>query len=236
MSARIGSVLVIAKEPIPGKVKTRLTPPFSPVQAAELAAAAIADTLTAASAVEADRHVLVLDGAPGSWVPRGWEVVPQSDGDLDRRLTAAFVAVAGLGPAVLVGMDTPQVRPEQVAAFAPDRFDACLGLAADGGYWAIGFRDPADAARVIPGVPMSQDDTGAHQLDRLLAAGLRVQMLDELVDVDTAIEARDVALAAPRTVFAHTWMLMNPQHRSRANIAVTHDDLAAAVLTPSAAK
>ena len=224
----IGSVLVIAKEPVPGRVKTRLTPPFTPSQAAELAAAAIADTLTAASAVEADRHVLVLDGRPGNWVPRGWDVVAQSDGDLDRRLTAAFVAVTGLGPAVLVGMDTPQVRSEQVAAFAPDRFDACLGLAADGGYWAIGFRDPAAAALVIPGVPMSRDDTGARQLDRLLDAGLLVQMLDELVDVDTAVEARGVALAAPGTVFGRTWVGMNPADPSRTNITVTHNDLASA--------
>ena len=234
MTTRMGSVLVIAKEPLPGKVKTRLTPPFTPTQASELATAAIADTLATASAVDADRHVLVLDGAPGSWVPGGWEVLAQSDGDLDRRLTAAFVAVAGLGPAVLVGMDTPQVRPEQVSVFDPDRFDACLGLAADGGYWALGFRDPADAALVIPGVPMSQDDTGAHQLDRLLVGGLRVQMLDELIDVDTAVEARDVALAAPGTVFARTWMLMNPPHPSRANITVTTDELAAPVALSAA--
>ena len=221
MSAALGCVLVIAKEPVPGRVKTRLTPPFTPAQAAELAAAAIADTLAAAGAVAADRHVLVLDGAPGAWVPRGWDVVAQSDGGLDRRLTAAFTGVTGLGPCVLVGMDTPQLRPEQIAAFAPDRFDACLGPAADGGYWAIGFTDPADAARVIPGVPMSQADTGARQLDRLVAAGLRVQLLDELTDVDTAVEAREVASAAPDTEFGRRWILMNPPDLSRTNTAVT---------------
>ena len=234
-ASRLGSVLVIAKEPVPGRVKTRLTPPFSPVQAAGLAAAAIADTLAAAGAVAADRHVLVLDGSPGQWVPRGWDVVAQSDGDLDRRLTAAFTGVAGSGPAVLVGMDTPQVRPDQVAAFAPDRFEACLGLAADGGYWAIGFRNPADAARVIPGVPMSRDDTGAQQLDRLRAAGLRVQLLDELTDVDTAVEAREVALAAPGTAFGGAWLLMNPLPVSRPNIPVTTHNLAAPAFASGAA-
>ena len=196
-------MLVIAKQPLPGRVKTRLTPPFSAAQAAELAAAAIADTLSAAGAVPADAHVLVLDGEPGPWVPPGWEVVAQVFGGLDARLAAAFAVASG--PSVLVGMDTPQLRAEQLTAFRADRFDACIGPAEDGGYWAIGFTDPSAAARVIPGVPMSRADTGARQCDRIRAAGLSLQVLDRLVDVDTAAEARAVALAAPDTEFARRW-------------------------------
>jgi glycosyltransferase A (GT-A) superfamily protein (DUF2064 family) len=205
---QFGTVLVIAKEPVAGRVKTRLTPPFSPAQAADLAAAAIADTLAAARAVPADAYVLVLDGAPGDWVPPGWHVVAQVSGGLDARLTAAFAAATG--PTVLVGMDTPQLRPDQLIAFRPDRFEACIGLAVDGGFWAIGFADPADAARVIPGVPMSRDDTGARQCDRIRDAGLSLQLLDELVDVDTAVEARAVATATPHTRFARRWAEINP--------------------------
>lgn len=200
---RFGTVLVIAKEPVAGRVKTRLSPPFTPANAAQLAAAAIADTLAAAGAVAADAHVLVLDGAPGEWVPPGWDVVAQVAGGLDARLTAAFAAATG--PTVLVGMDTPQLRAAQLTAFRPDHFDACIGLAADGGYWTIGFADPAAAARVIPGVPMSRADTGARQCARIRAAGLRLQLLDELIDVDTAAEACTVALAAPHTGFARRW-------------------------------
>lgn len=200
---RLAAVLVIAKEPRAGRVKTRLTPPFTPEQAAELAAAAIADTLTAASEVAAGAHVLVLDGDPGSWVPPGWDVVAQVQGGLDVRLTAAFAAV--VGPSILVGMDTPQLQADQLRAFRPDQFDACIGMAGDGGYWAIGFADARDAARVIPGVPMSRDDTGAHQIARIRAAGLSLQMLAELVDADTAAQARAVAETAPATAFAHRW-------------------------------
>jgi glycosyltransferase A (GT-A) superfamily protein (DUF2064 family) len=189
-------------------VKTRLTPPFSPVQAADLAAAAIADTLAAVQSVPADSYVLVLDGRPGEWVPPGWRVVAQVSGGLDVRLAAAFAVASG--PTVLVGMDTPQLRADQLTAFRPDRFDACVGLAADGGFWAIGFADPAVAARVIPGVPMSRDDTGARQCERIRDAGLRLQVLDELVDVDTAVEARAVAMAAPHTEFARSWAKINP--------------------------
>ncbi|MGI8879899.1 MAG: TIGR04282 family arsenosugar biosynthesis glycosyltransferase [Jatrophihabitans sp.] len=201
----LGTVLVIAKQPRPGRVKTRLTPPCTPEQAAELAAAALTDTLLAAGTVRADQHVVALDGEPGDWLPAGWRVIPQGGGGLDERLAAAFDAVRGDGPAVLIGMDTPQVTAAQLAVFDPGRHGASLGLAVDGGFWAIGFADPADAARTIPGVPMSQATTGPLQLARLRAAGLAVQLLDTLTDVDTVETAEQVATAAPGTRFAMTW-------------------------------
>lgn len=199
----LGAVLVIAKEPVPGRVKTRLVPPCTPVEAADVAAAALSDTLAEMARVPAAEHVVVLDGTPGRWLPAGWRVLPQCAGGLDLRLAAAFGHVDG--PAMLVGMDTPQLRAEQVSAFDPDRFDSALGLCADGGYWAIGFRSPADAARTIPGVPMSVGHTAAAQTERLAAANLSVQLLDTLVDVDTAATAALVAATAPHTRFAAAW-------------------------------
>jgi len=201
--ASIGTLIVIAKAPIPGRVKTRLVPPLTYSQAADVAGAALRDTLRATSAVRADTHLLALDGAPGPWLPPGWRVVNQPDGGLDVRLAAAFAAARPRRPALLVGMDTPQVRPE-LLAFDPEQYDAALGMATDGGYWAIGLRDPAVAAHVIPGVPMSTPDTGTEQLRRLHAAGLRVQLLDPLTDVDTIDAAEDVARQAPRSEFART--------------------------------
>ncbi|MCW2526742.1 MAG: glycosyltransferase [Pseudonocardiales bacterium] len=203
-NTHLGSVLLIAKQPLPGRVKTRLTPHFSYEQAAQLAAASLADTLLAASAIEADQHVLVLDGSPVDIDAPGWSVIAQCDGGLDARLAAAFEAVIDEGPAVLVGMDTPQLQPAQVAAFRPGDYDCCLGLAADGGFWAIGFADPRFAAKVIPGVAMSQADTGALQLERLLEAGLSVQLLDQLIDFDDAESARAVAARVPYSRFART--------------------------------
>jgi uncharacterized protein len=197
----LNAVIVIAKEPVPGRVKTRLVPPLTHEQAADLATAAIADTLREAAKVPAARHLLVLDGRPPAWLPSGWPVVAQVPGGLDARLVAAFEA-GGRGPSILVGMDTPQLRADQVTAFDPARFDAGLGLARDGGYWAIGYRDPGFARSTIIGVPMSRDDTGALQLARLRAAGLRVQLLDELTDVDTYPDALSVAAQVPGSAFA----------------------------------
>lgn len=191
------TLLVIAKEPLPGRVKTRLTPPFSPVEAAALAEAALGDTLRAVAAAPATRRLLVLDGRPGPWLPPGFDVVPQCAGGLDERLADAFAHCDG--PALLIGMDTPQVTPELLAVdFAGH--DACFGPAEDGGFWALGLAEPDPA--LLLGVPMSTPWTGAVQRRRLAAAGLRVRDLPALRDVDTAVDAAAVAALAPHGRFA----------------------------------
>lgn len=194
------TLIVIAKEPLPGKAKTRLHPPFTLEEAAQLAAAAIDDTLAAVADLPASRRILLFDGANPPRSADGYEIMPQSSGDLDERLATAFDAVEG--PAVLIGMDTPQLRADDLArAFAPgDDIDAWFGPADDGGFWALGLREPR--GDLVRGVPMSRDDTGARQLARLEHAGLRVGMLRELTDVDTVADARRVAAEAPATSFA----------------------------------
>ncbi|AQT75628.1 MULTISPECIES: TIGR04282 family arsenosugar biosynthesis glycosyltransferase [Streptomyces] len=195
----MSTLLVIAKAPVPGRVKTRLTTRFTPQQAADLARAALEDTLAAVLAAPARQRVLVLDGQPGDWVPAGIEVVAQCAGGLDVRLAAAFAAADG--PALLIGMDTPQVTPGLLALgldFA--EADAWFGPAEDGGFWALGLAEPDPA--LLLGVPMSVAHTGKVQRQRLTDAGLTVRDLPELCDVDTPADAERVAVAAPRTRFA----------------------------------
>ena len=194
---RIGAdgttVLVIAKEPVPGKVKTRLTPPYSPREAAELAEAALADTLRTVARLPVRRRVLVLSGHAGLWLPGGFEVVPQADGGLDERIAAAFALCDG--PALLVGMDTPQLSERLLAPVTGGAgwqdCDAWFGPAADGGFWALGMARPRP--ELVRGVPMSACDTGAAQRRRLVDAGLAVRDLPVLRDVDTADDAARVA-------------------------------------------
>jgi glycosyltransferase A (GT-A) superfamily protein (DUF2064 family) len=191
------TLLVIAKQPLPGRVKTRLVPPCTPGQAAVLAEAALADTLHTVLATPARRRVLVLDGEPGPWLPPGFDIAPQCAGGLGERLADAFAAVPG--PALLIGMDTPQLTPALLRvgwAVA----DAWFGPAADGGFWALGLRVPDPA--LVRGVPMSTAHTGASQRARLHAAGLRVADLPLLRDVDTAADAVSVARQAPWSRFA----------------------------------
>ncbi|MEV7580480.1 TIGR04282 family arsenosugar biosynthesis glycosyltransferase [Streptomyces erythrochromogenes] len=195
----MSTLLVIAKAPVPGRVKTRLTTQFTPQQAADLARAALEDTLAAVLETPARRRVLVLDGEPGPWIPAGIEVAAQCAGGLDVRLAAAFALAEG--PALLIGMDTPQVTPSLLALgldFAET--DAWFGPADDGGFWALGLAEPDPA--LLLGVPMSVAHTGEVQRQRLAHAGLAVRDLPELCDVDTPADARRVAAAAPRTRFA----------------------------------
>ncbi|MCW2935318.1 MAG: hypothetical protein JWM19_6280, partial [Actinomycetia bacterium] len=206
------TVIIIAKEPVPGRVKTRLTPPFSPLEAAQLAQAALADTLDAVAAAPVARRVIALAGQAGGWLPPGFEVVPQRGNGLDERLAAAFADAYGRDrlPMVLIGMDTPQVAPELLADAAlplvSGEADASFGPAADGGYWLLGLRAPDWS--LLHGVPMSRSDTGQVQLRRLTDAGLRVAMLPELTDMDHAEDAARIAAQVPGSRFARVyWQL-----------------------------
>jgi rSAM/selenodomain-associated transferase 1 len=179
-------ILVMAKAPVAGRVKTRLCPPCTPEQAAALAEAALADTLDAVVACGAARRVIALDGEPGAWLPEGFEVVPQASGDFDVRLAGAWAAAGGAG--VQIGMDTPQVTAALLddALASLDRTAAALGHAEDGGWWAIGLRQPS--AAVFAGIPMSTSGTGAAQERRLRSLGFSVTLLPTLVDLDTAAD------------------------------------------------
>jgi uncharacterized protein len=196
------ALVVIAKAPEPGRSKTRLCPPCTPEQAAALAEAALRDTLAAVAAAPARRRIVALDGAPGSWLPAGFELMAQRGDGLGRRLGHALHAAGG--PALIVGMDTPQVTPG-LLAFASQTLlrpetDAVLGPALDGGYWAIGLSRPDPA--VFEGVPMSTADTCREQRRRLRELRLRTAGLPPLRDVDEIGDARAVAGAWPGTRFA----------------------------------
>ncbi len=182
---------MLAKSPVPGLVKTRLCPPLRPEQAAEVAEAALHDTLDAVRASDATEHVLALEGAIGPWLPAGFRVVPQRGATLAERLSAAWSDCGG--PAVQIGMDTPQVSPtmleDAMALLAVS--GSVLGLAVDGGWWALGLHSPRSAA--FDGVPMSQASTGRDQLRRLRELGLEPRLLPSLTDVDTWSDAVRVA-------------------------------------------
>lgn len=199
-------LLVLAKAPVAGRVKTRLCPPFTLSEAARLAEAALRDTLAAVAQTSAAARTVVLDGQPGAWLPPSFTVLPQRGGGLDERLAAAFddAWAKTAAPLLLIGMDTPQVTPALLTAAAgqllSDGTDAVLGLALDGGWWALGLRRP-DASLLL-GVPMSTDDTGAVQSARLARAGLSVVQLPALTDVDDADDVRTVAGLCPTSRFA----------------------------------
>jgi rSAM/selenodomain-associated transferase 1 len=199
-------VLVMAKSPRPGHVKTRLCPPLSHATAAAVARAALMDTLDSVVAARPSRATVVLDGEVGSWLRPGVHVIPQRSGPFTDRLEGAIedAFAAFPTPILLVGMDTPQMTPDHLTTAAETLLtgdtDSILGRADDGGFWIIGVRQPV--AGLCNSVPMSTATTGTHQLAQLSALGLRCSEVNCLRDVDVMEDALAVAAAAPRSRFA----------------------------------
>lgn len=207
-------VLVVAKAPVPGRVKTRLTPAVTPHQAARIAAAALLDTVDTALATPGARVAVALEGELRDAL-RGDElgallgaadVFPQRGKGLPARLANAHADLAERHPAawtVQIGMDTPQVTTALLSGALDrlDAYDAVLGHARDGGWWCLGLRDPR-AADALRAVPTSRADTGRRTEAALSGRGHTVGAVAELSDVDTVVDARRVAALVPGSRFA----------------------------------
>lgn len=212
-------VLVVAKAPVPGQVKTRLGASVGMAAAADLAAAALLDTLAACRAAYDVEHChLALAGDLAEAcrseellaATAGWTVHPQRGAGLAERLAHAHgdVAAATAGaPVVQVGMDTPHLPPATLRS-AGDALgaatDAVLGLADDGGWWLLGVGS-VDLLVHLAQVPMSVGTTGVETQAALERAGASVQLVATLNDVDEEPDARAVARVAPDSEFAAAW-------------------------------
>lgn len=201
------AVVIVAKECLPGRVKTRLARTIGDAAAARVAAASLQDTMDLVRSLPASRRVLLFDG---DILPRdmtGFTVMPQVAGGLDERLGAMFDDMDE--PTLLLGMDTPQLTAAHVApvfhradaspAIEP-AVDAWFGPAEDGGFWGLWLREPDGS--LLRGVPMSHPDTGAVQHARLVDRYRSVGTLGAVRDVDEIDDALAVADLAPESAFA----------------------------------
>ncbi len=213
MTAFPVTLLVVAKAPEPGRAKTRLAATVGDRVAAEIAAAALLDTLDAVAETPVAARVVALTGdlagaAGGDDIRRRLEaftVISQRGEHFGDRLANAHADAAaaypGL-PVLQIGMDTPQVTGELLARCAARllQAQAVLGLAADGGWWVLGLQTPT-AAGCLRDVPMSRPDTGTLTLKALHGNGVEVTALQVLSDfdvVDDVAAVRDVCNPAGR--------------------------------------
>lgn len=205
-------VLLVAKAPVPGAAKTRLGADIGQLLAAEVAAAALLDTIAACNATSGPGH-LALAGELDQGVRAddirdllaGWTITVQRGDGFAERLVNAHLD-AGPGVVLQIGMDTPHVTPPllRAAADALDAHDAVLGPADDGGWWVLGRRDP-EVTLPIAGVAMSTPTTYADTLAVLEGAGHSVAATGSLRDVDTPEDAEVVAGLIPDSRFARVW-------------------------------
>ncbi|MCG5461786.1 DUF2064 domain-containing protein [Micromonospora sp. MED01] len=207
-------LLLVAKAPVAGQAKTRLCPPADPIQAARIAAASLLDTLAAARATASTIPVLAHTGrfadaeysAELTAALAGWHLLAQRGDTFADRLANAHADTAAAfpgRPVLQIGMDTPQIGPA-VLTTALDRLaehQAVFGPALDGGWWALGLRDPRYAS-ALRDVPMSTDDTGRRTLAALHGRGLQPAILPVQRDVDDWSTALAVAADLPGTRFA----------------------------------
>lgn len=198
------ALLVVAKAPVAGYAKTRLTPPLTPVQAARLAAAALLDTLDTVGACPVAHRAVAFTGDPAAAEFGGeiaaklaeFEVIAQRGPDFAVRLANAHADLARTGlPVFQIGMDTPQVSTRVLTAAAralAAGSEVLLGPATDGGWWGLGLPDPR-ATRLLAEIPMSTTRTGDATRAILRANGYRVAALPTLTDVDHYADALRVA-------------------------------------------
>ncbi|HYJ31050.1 MAG TPA: TIGR04282 family arsenosugar biosynthesis glycosyltransferase [Allosphingosinicella sp.] len=194
MAAQVTRIVIFAKEPVPGRVKTRLIPVLGPEGAARLAGEmldrAIKEARATGLAVE-------LCGEPhaAAWFDGPVALTGQGEGDLGERLARAAERVLAQEPVLFVGADCPSLDSRRLiaAAEALATHDAVIHPAIDGGYVLLGLSrfDPSP----FDGIAWSTESVCAETLGRLAALGWSVDVRETLADVD---EPEDLALVAPR--------------------------------------
>lgn len=197
----MNTLVIFVKAPVAGRVKTRLCPPLSFDQAAELYLAFVKDTLAFTAGIPETRVEVAYapsDDHPAlDWI--GPQARPafflQQGADLGRRLENAFAKgfSEGAGKIVIIGSDTPHLDPAIAgeAFSALDRTEAVLGPAKDGGYYLIGLRRarPCLFARI----PWSSDKVFAETMARARMEGVSLECLPELEDIDTFADLKRLA-------------------------------------------
>ena len=183
----------MAKAPVAGQVKTRLCPPLSPQDAAELSRCFLLDKI--AQVRQVTRAEPVVGYAPESAaavfeaLAPGFTLLQQRGDDLTARLLSILerLFAGGCEAAIMIDSDTPTLPVEflerAVTLVASGEHDLVLGPSDDGGYYLIGLREPRPI--LFEDVPWSTADVLAVTLARARGLGLRVRLLPAWFDVDT---------------------------------------------------
>lgn len=201
------TALVVAKAPVQGLAKTRIAAEVGVGAAADLAAAALLDTLD--TVVGSGMTVVVALTGDVERAARadelqavlaGLVVVPQVGTTFGERLARAHCDADGGGGVLQVGMDSPQLRVDDLTEAADRLSDhaSVLGPAEDGGWWLLGVRRGSDASALAT-VEMSTSTTRQHTLEVLPAP---TALLRTVRDVDTWADAQAVAEEIPGSCFA----------------------------------
>ncbi|MEO8663109.1 MAG: TIGR04282 family arsenosugar biosynthesis glycosyltransferase [Bryobacteraceae bacterium] len=195
-------ILLFAKAPEPGRVKTRLTPLLSASQAASLHTAFVEDMLELLLTLPGVDIELHTDTVTDAWAQQTVARKLQVEGDLGIKMhSAAKAALAAGRPQVLIaGSDSPTLPAAHLIAVLAAEADVTLGPADDGGYYAIAFRKTHPA--MFSGVAWSTATTRADTVMACGSAGLTIAEGRRWWDVDAPADV--VRLLTDPGVRRHT--------------------------------
>ncbi len=182
------AVVVFAREPVPGRAKTRLAATVGGIAAAAVYAALFENTLAVAAGTGFDLVLSLAEPPSPAWTGcLGWRWEVQSGADLGNRMLKAFEVRFGEGydRVLIVGSDVPNLGVDHLrsAERALDTAAAVLGPASDGGYWLVAQRRPG--VDLFSGIPWSSPDTLAATRRRLEQLRVTWSELEQLDDLDT---------------------------------------------------
>ena len=197
MTARI---IILTKEPLPGRVKTRLAPGLRPGGPERIHQALVDETLSRALATGLPVDVCLAGDPHGPFAARlrsaGAAVLPQACGDLGARLTAAL---AGPGRRLVLGTDCPLLEPAWLLAAVDDPAPVVLGPSDDGGYWMLTIDAPCPG--LFRDIPWSTAAVAATTMNRARELGLHVSLAPTCYDIDEPADLQRL-LADPRCSIA----------------------------------
>jgi len=188
--------MLFAKAPRGGQVKTRLVPPLTSAEAAELHTAFVEDMLARLRAHTAFDVELHTDVNTDAWRASSVTRKLQIAGSLGLRMFHALetALASGYQRAAIVGSDAPTLPPSYLESLLRSRADVALGRAEDGGFWGISAGRVS--AKMFAGVHWSQPDTLDQTVHAIEAAGLSIEVGPTWFDIDGPADL-DRILAAP---------------------------------------
>jgi uncharacterized protein len=207
MPTRADALAVMAKAPIAGEAKTRMVPPLTQEQAADLYRSLFLDQLEHLQGLATVELYLVYtpdNAAPlmKQLAPPNFHCLAQRGGDLGERMNAAFIDLWQLGhrSVVVIGSDLPALP----LGFLETAFDLLatsirqlvLGPSRDGGYYLVGMNQPTP--EMFQNMTWSHDQVLAQTTDRLGKLGIQPALLPEWFDIDSFEDLKQLkALSEP---------------------------------------
>jgi rSAM/selenodomain-associated transferase 1 len=191
-------ILLFAKAPVPGQVKTRLQSHLSADQCASLHRCITEDVLATLAGFSDSCDVeLHLNQPTSAWTHFPFPRRLQEGQDLgERMLKAAQNALArGYSKVLLLGSDAPDLPPAHIQAMLSLDAPLAFGPAEDGGYWAVQFQ--AAPAGLFDSVPWSAPDTLACSIRRASDLGLPAQLGPSWYDIDSLADLQRLAASNP---------------------------------------